>query len=166
LILKRLTRFDAGEKAVQTLATIVAYALATSIFFVLVELFTTFYSQIPGHMQHMTYLFAGLEGHTAIARWMALSAVTAAASLVLLIIPRARRKASLLALACCGVFLSLWIEKGLGLVVTGFVPSPLEKITDYTPTGPEVAITVGIWAMGVLMVTMFYKIFVSVRNEE
>ena len=166
LILKRLTRFDAGEKAVQTLATIVAYALATSIFFVLVELFTTFYSQIPGHMQHMTYLFAGLEGHTAIARWMALSAVTAAASLVLLIIPRARRKASLLALACCGVFLSLWIEKGLGLVVTGFVPSPLEIITDYTPTGPEVAITTGIWALGLLIITIFYKIFVSVRNEE
>ena len=70
LILKRFTRFDAGEKAIQTLAKIVAYALATSIFFVLVELFTAFYSQIPGHMHHLTYLFAGLEGHNAIARWM------------------------------------------------------------------------------------------------
>ena len=69
-------------------------------------------------------------------------------------------------MACCGVFLSLWIEKGLGLVVTGFVPSPLETITDYTPTGPEVAITVGIWALGLLMITLFYKIFVAVRLEE
>ena len=166
LILKRVTRFDAGEKAVQTLAKIVAYALATSIFFVLVELFTVFYSQVPGHMKHLTYLFAGLDGHTAIARWMTVSAFTAVAALVLLIIPQTRKSEPLLALACCGVFLSLWIEKGLGLVVTGFVPSPLESITDYTPTGPEVAITVGIWALGLLMVTMFYKIFVSVRNEE
>jgi molybdopterin-containing oxidoreductase family membrane subunit len=63
------------------------------------------------------------------------------------------------------VFLSLWIEKGLGLVVTGFVPSPLERITKYIPTGPEVAITIGIWALGLLMITMFYKIFVSVRTE-
>ncbi len=110
-----------------------AYALATSIFFVLMELFTAFYSQIPGHMQHLTYLFAGLEGHTAIARWMAVAAVTAAAALVMLIIPRTRKSEPLLALACGGVFLSLWIEKGLGLVVTGFVPSPLEMITDYTP---------------------------------
>jgi Ni/Fe-hydrogenase subunit HybB-like protein len=144
----------------------VAYALATSIFFVVVELFTTFYSQIPGHMQHMKYLFVGLEGHTVIARWMALSAVTAAASLVLLIIPRARGKESLLALACCGVFLSLWIEKGLGLVVTGFVPSPLERITDYTPTGPEVAITIGVWALGLLIITALYKIFIAVRQQE
>jgi Ni/Fe-hydrogenase subunit HybB-like protein len=164
LLLKRVGRFDAGEKAIQTLAKIVAYALATSIFFVLVELFTAFYSQIPEHVQHLKFLFVGLDGHTTIARWMGVSAFTAVASFVLLIIPRTRKRDSLLALACCGVFLSLWIEKGLGLVVTGFVPSPLETIVDYTPTGPEVAITVGVWALGLLMVTMFYKIFVSVRK--
>jgi Ni/Fe-hydrogenase subunit HybB-like protein len=166
LILKRFTRFDAGEKAVQTLAKIVAYALATSVFFVLVELFTVFYSQIPGHMQHLKYLFTGLDGHTTIARWMTVSAFTAVASLVLLITPRTRKSEPLLAFACCGVFLSLWIEKGLGLVVTGFVPSPLEMIVDYTPTGPEVAITVGVWALGLLIITVFYRIFVSIRQEE
>jgi Ni/Fe-hydrogenase subunit HybB-like protein len=166
LILRRFGRFDAGEKAIQTLAKIVAYALATSIFFVLVELFTVFYSRIPGHMHHLTYLFAGLDGHTAISRWMAVSAFTAVASLVLLIIPQTRKKESLLAAACCGVFLSLWIEKGLGLVVTGFVPSPLERITDYTPTGPEVAITIGVWALGLLMITLFYRIFLAVRQQE
>jgi Ni/Fe-hydrogenase subunit HybB-like protein len=88
------------------------------------------------------------------------------ASLALLIVPRMRKNESLLALACIGVFLSLWIEKGLGLVVTGFVPSPVETITDYTPTVPEVAITIGIWALGLLMITILYKIFVSVRKEE
>ncbi|HEY5497867.1 MAG TPA: NrfD/PsrC family molybdoenzyme membrane anchor subunit, partial [Syntrophales bacterium] len=165
LILRRFGRFDAGEKAIQTLAKIVTYALATSIFFVLVELFTVFYSQIPEHMHHLTYLFAGLDGHDAIARWMAMSAFTALTALVLLIIPRMRKNESLLALACICVFLSLWIEKGLGLVVTGFVPSHMETITDYTPTGPEVAITTGIWALGLLIVTIFYKIFVSVRKE-
>ena len=164
LILRRFGRFDAGEKAIQTLAKIVTYALATSIFFVLVELFTVFYSQIPEHMHHLTYLFAGLDGHDAIARWMAMSAFTALTALVLLIIPRMRKNESLLALACICVFLSLWIEKGLGLVVTGFVPSPVETITDYTPTGPEVAITIGVWALGLLMITLLYKIFISVRK--
>ena len=166
LILRRFGRFDAGEKAIQTLAKIVAYALATSIFFVLVELFTAFYSQIPGHMQHHMYLFVGLEGHNTIARWMTVSAFTAVVSLILLIIPRTRKNEPLLALACFGAFLSLWIEKGLGLVVTGFIPSPLEAIPDYTPTGPEMAISVGVWALGLLLVTMFYKIFVSVRKGQ
>ncbi|MBE0556776.1 MAG: hypothetical protein IH628_06035 [Proteobacteria bacterium] len=117
-------------------------------------------------MHHMTYLFAGLEGHTGIARWMALAAFLAFAALVLLIIPQTRRSELLLAPACCGVFLSLWIEKGLGLVVTGFVPSPLETITEYTSTAPEAAITVGVWALGLLMITMLYKIFVDLRQGE
>ena len=63
------------------------------------------------------------------------------------------------------VFVSLWIEKGLGLVVTGFIPSPLEKITEYSPTGPEVMITLGVWAMGLLILTVLYKIAVSVKEE-
>ncbi len=165
LILKRFTKFDAGEKAIQTLSKIVAYALAVSIFFVLVELFTAFYSQIPGHTSHLTYLFWGLEGHNMIANWMRVSALTAVAAFILLIIPKARTREPILALACGLTFLSLWIEKGLGLVITGFIPSPLEAITDYIPTGPEIAISVGIWALGLLLITVFYKIFVAVRTE-
>ena len=165
MILKRFTKFDAGEKAIQTLAKIVAYALAISIFFVLVELFTVFYGQIPSHMNHLVYLFRGLEGHNMIANWMSVSAVAAVVALVLLVIPRTRTREPILALACILVFLSLWIEKGLGLVITGFIPSPLEALTDYTPTGPEIAITVGVWALGLLILTLFYKIFVSVRTE-
>ncbi len=83
----------------------------------------------------------------------------------MLIIPKTRTREPILAVACCLTFLSLWIEKGLGLVITGFIPSPLEAITDYVPTGPEIAITVGVWALGFLLVTIFYKIFVAVRTE-
>lgn len=166
LILRRVGRFDAGDKAIQTLAKIVTYALATSIFFVLVEIFTVFYSQIPGHMHHLTYLFAGLDGHQTIARWMTVSALTAFVSLGLLIVPRLRRNETFLALACIGVFVSLWIEKGLGLVITGFVPSPLETVTGYTPTAPELAITLGVWALGLLLITLLYKIFISVKDQK
>ena len=100
-----------------------------------------------------------------IANWMSVSALAAVVALVLLVIPRTRTREPILALACILVFLSLWIEKGLGLVITGFIPSPLEALTDYNPTGPEIAITVGVWALGLLILTLFYKIFVSVRTE-
>jgi len=165
LILKRYARFDAGEKAIQALGKIVAYALAASIFFVLVELFTAFYSQIPEHAQHFRYLFAGLEGHRNLVGWMWTSAVLAFAALGMLIIPKVRRKEGWLAVACVFVVSSLWIEKGLGLVVTGFIPSPLETVTEYVPTGTEIAITLGGWAVGFLLLTFFYKIFISVRRD-
>ena len=88
------------------------------------------------------------------------------AGLVLLLNPRTRKNETTLAVACVAVFVSLWIEKGLGLLVTGFVPTPLGKVVRYMPTGPEVAIAIGIWAMGFLIITVLYKIFISVRKEE
>jgi molybdopterin-containing oxidoreductase family membrane subunit len=165
-VLRRFGGFDAGKKAIDTLATIVTYALITSIFFVLVELWTVFYGQIPDVMEHYRFLFAGLEGYNTIAHWMTISVVSAIVALVLLINPRTRNKESLLAVACVAVFLSLWIEKGLGLLVTGFVPSPLGHVSRYIPTGPEVAIAIGIWAMGFLIITVLYKIFLTVREAE
>jgi molybdopterin-containing oxidoreductase family membrane subunit len=93
------------------------------------------------------------------------SAVLAFAALCILTIPQIRRNDGWLAIACIFVFVSLWIEKGLGLVVTGFIPSPLEKITEYVPTGPEIAITLGIWAVGLIILTLLYRIFVAVRRD-
>jgi Ni/Fe-hydrogenase subunit HybB-like protein len=164
LILKRYGRFNAGVKAIQALSKIVTYALAASIFFVLMELFTAFYSQIPEHTEHFQYLFAGLDGHHNLVPWMWTSAVLAFAALTMLIIPPIRRKEGWLAVACVFVFISLWIEKGLGLVVTGFIPSPLSTLTEYFPTGTEIGITLGVWAMGLLILTFLYKIFISVQS--
>jgi molybdopterin-containing oxidoreductase family membrane subunit len=164
LILKRFGRFDAGEKAIQAMAQIVAYALAVSIFFVLVELFTVFYSGLPEHEASFIYLFAGLDGHQNLVPWMWTSTVLAFAALVMLIVPAVRRREGWLAAACVAVFIALWIEKGLGLVVAGFIPSPLEAVTEYHPTGPEIAITLGVWAAGFLILTALYQIFIAVRG--
>ena len=165
LILKKFSGFDAGQKAIQALARIVAYALAASIFFVLMELFTAFYSGIPEHEAPFHYLFFGLDGYHNLVPWMWASAILAFGALIALIIPRTRRSEPILALACAGVFISLWIEKGLGLVVTGFIPSPLHTITEYVPTGPEIAIALGVWAAGFLILTVLYRIFIAVRIE-
>ena len=50
-------------------------------------------------------------------------------------------------------------------MVTGFVPSPLEHITEYAPTVPEIFIALGIWATGFLVLTLLYKIAISVKLD-
>jgi len=97
--------------------------------------------------------------------WMWASMALAVISLVLLITPRYRANERLLAVACVMVFASLWIDKGMGLIVGGFVPSPLGHVTSYVPTLPEVSITLAIWAVGVLMLTVLYKMALAVREE-
>jgi len=165
LVLKRFTRFDAGWEAIQKLAMIVTYAVLANVFFVLMEFFTAFYSAIPEHVEHFRYLYLGLEGHNELAPWMWLSAALAVVAAVILVNPRTRGAQKPLTLACVAVIVSVWIEKGLGMIVTGFVPSPLGKVTGYVPTVPELLITCGIYAGGALLVTMLYKITLSLRDE-
>jgi len=164
MVIRKLTRFDPGREPVDKLSLIVTYAMIINVFFVLMELFTVFYSQIPEHMEHYEFLFVGLDGHAPLVPWMWASMILAVASLVLLITPRTRKNERVLAVTCGMVFLSLWIDKGLGLIVGGFVPSPLGHVTSYVPTLPEMAITLAVWAVGLLLITVFYKIALSVRE--
>jgi Ni/Fe-hydrogenase subunit HybB-like protein len=164
LTIRKLTKFDVGREPIQKLALIVTYAMILTVFFFLLELFTTFYSRIPEDMVHFEYLLAGLQGHHALVPWMWSFIILAAVSLTLLILPRTRHNENILAATCGMVFVSLWIEKGICQVIGGFIPSPLGNITEYAPTLPEVAIVVGIWAVGILMTTVFYKIALSVRE--
>ncbi len=165
LILRRITKFDAGSEPIQKLALIATYAMSINVFFVLMELFTALYSGIPEEIEHFEFLFLGLNGKTTLVPWMWAAEALAATALVLLINPRTRRREKTLAVACVAVFLSIWIDKGLGMVVTGFVPSPLGKVTTYVPTAPELLISVGIYATGLLLITLFYKIALSLRGQ-
>ena len=165
LIVRKVTKFDPGKEQIRTLAGIVAYAMILNVFFFLLEIFTAFYSQIPGHMHPFIYLFMGLEGHGKLVPLMWTAAFFAVISLILLIVPQTRRNLITLGIACISVFIATWIDKGFGLVVGGFIPNPFERVFEYWPTAPEMLISVGIWATGFLVLTILYKIAVSIKEE-
>ncbi|MBD3233732.1 MAG: menaquinol oxidoreductase [candidate division Zixibacteria bacterium] len=164
-IVRKVSKFDPGKDAVQKLAVIVTYAMSMNIFLILMEIFTAFYGNIPEHMRHFQYLFVGLDGYNTLVPWMWTSVILAVVSLILLINPKTRRNETVLGFACFFVFLSIWIDKGLGMVVTGFVPNPLGKVIEYWPTFPEIMISLGVYAIGIFLITVFYKIALSVRER-
>lgn len=165
LIVRKYTKFDPGKEPIQAVGKIVTYAMIVNVFFILLEVFTAFYSQIPGHMHSFQYLFAGLEGHGKLVPLMWLSIILAVLSLILLVPPGFRKSESVLVIACIAVFISLWIDKGFGLVIGGFVPNPFDRVTEYWPTLPETMITIGVWSIGFLVLTVLYKVAISVREE-
>ena len=165
MIIWRVSGAGFAREPIRKLSVIVTYAMLLNVFFILLEVFTAFYSQIPDHMEPFEYLFFGLDGHGALVPWMWLSVLFAVVALVLLLVPRWRASERLLASACVLVFLSLWIDKGLGLIIGGFIPSPLGAVTEYSPTLIETGIALGVWAVGFLMVTIFYKITLAVRES-
>jgi Ni/Fe-hydrogenase subunit HybB-like protein len=165
LVVRKFTRFDPGKQAIGKLAQIVTYAMAVNIFFVLVELFTAIYSDMPEHLHHFQYLFLGAHGKGALVPWMWTSQILAVGVLVLLLFPKVREREGALFVLCLGVITAIWIEKGLGMVVTGFIPSPMGHYQEYSPTLPEGLITLGVYAIGFFILTVLYKVASSVREE-
>ena len=164
LFVRKVTKFDPGKEQIQSLAKIVAYAITVNVFFFLCEVFVVFYSKIPGHMDHIKYLFFGLHGHGVLVPWMWASMILMFLGIILLVNPITRKNESVLVVACVAVFIGTWIDKGLGMISGGFVPSPMHHVTEYVPSFPEIMITLGVYAVGFLVLTVLFKIAVSVKE--
>jgi molybdopterin-containing oxidoreductase family membrane subunit len=163
-ILRKFADFDVGEKAIQKLTTIATYAAIANFFFVGAEFFTAFYSNIPGHKHSLEYLFFGLDGKYQLVPWMWFSMLVGIVSVIILLYQQRRPSKKLLIAACSGIVVSLWIDKGIGLIIGGFVPSPMEEVVEYFPTFIEITVTIGIWAIGLLILTALLKVAVSVKK--
>ncbi len=164
-LVKKYTKFDPGKEAIDKLSIIATYAMVISVFFVGLEFFTAFYSKIPSHMEALKYLFVGLEGHRTLVPFMWLFAILAVVALVLLINPNTRKNEKTLKIACAAVFLSMWLEKGMGLVIAGFIPNPFDHVREYSPTIPELMIVLGVWATGFFILSVLYKIATTIKEE-
>jgi Ni/Fe-hydrogenase subunit HybB-like protein len=165
LLVRKIADYDVGDEAIRGVAKIVAYAMVATLFLFACEIFTIFYSQIPDHKLHFEYLMWGLHGHSGFVPLFWVHIVVAVVAMILLVVPKTRNNFTVLPIACAMVFISLWLEKGLALIVVGFIPSPLEQVTQYVPTFPEAAITVGAWAIGALVLTLLYKVAIGVKRE-
>jgi Ni/Fe-hydrogenase subunit HybB-like protein len=165
LLVRKYTKFDPGEEQIQSLAKIVTYAILINVFFFFCEVFTVFYSQIPHEMLHFKYLFMGIDGYAKLVPWMWFAIVGMTVAALLMVSPKIRKNHTTLALVCGLIIITTYIDKGLGLMTGGFVPNPLERVVEYWPTVPEFLISLGVYSIGALVLTVLYKVAVSVKEE-
>ncbi|MBT8373460.1 MAG: polysulfide reductase NrfD [Deltaproteobacteria bacterium] len=165
LVIRKVSTFDPGQRAIQALAKIATYGLLANLFFLSCEVFVVFYSGIPEHMIHFQYLYFGLDGYGVLVPWMWAAMILMIVSAILLVNPITRRNERVLIVACITLFAGTWIDKGLGLISGGFIPTPLHKVVDYTPTLIELTISLGIYSVGAMVLTILFKIVVGVKRE-
>jgi len=171
MIVRKVTKFDAGKEAIQTLGKIITYCIILNVFFLALEFFTAYYSNIPGHMQHLTYLFAGLTDHATgvwhgtYVPWMWASVILMLAAIVVLVPPKWRANEKVLAFGCILVVIGTWIDKGMGMIAGGFTPNPMHQVVEYIPTGKELMISLAVWATGFLILTILFKVATTVKEE-
>ncbi|SMC94269.1 putative sulfite reductase-associated electron transfer protein DsrP [Desulfocicer vacuolatum DSM 3385] len=164
-LIRKISKFDPGWEAIQTLSKIVCYALIANVFFFFCEVFVVFYSKIPGHMSHLQYLFAGLHGHNALVPWMWTSMILMFIGIALTVVPAFRSNKTLLPYTCAMIIIGTWIDKSLGMISGGFVPNPLHHVTEYAPTFKEMIISLGVFATGFFILTILFKLATTVKEE-
>jgi len=164
-VMKNLTRFVVTEKAIQKLVTIMLYALIIDVFFLGVEYFTVFYAHIPEYALTFEYLFLGINGNCALVPWYWGMNIAILIAIGLLVIPGARNNRPVLVAACIIALIGLWIDKGFVLVPAAFIPNVFGRIMEYPPSWVELTISLGIYALGALIITALYKVVISVKEE-
>ena len=159
-VIRRVTDYRVPDRALLTLRGIVQVSMLINVFLLLNELFKEFYTGNL-HVASARYLYFGLHGYTGLVPWIWTAIGFNLTAMVLLILP-VSRSLRWLDLACVLAIIGIWIEKGMGLVVPGFVPTPLGEIVEYTPTLNETLICLGIWAFGLLAYTLFLRMAVPI----
>ncbi len=163
-VVRRYTAHRVTDDALLTLRRIVQVAMLINIFLLICELFTEFYTD-SAHVASATYLYFGLHGRDALVPWIWTAIVFDLIAIFLLLLP-ASRSLRWLNVACVLAIVGIWIEKGMGLIVPAFIPTPLGEIVEYTPTVYEILVCLGIWAFGLLLYTIFVRISVPVLAGE
>ncbi len=139
------------RKAVALLSSIMTYALAAVLLFTALEIFTNLYSGVPWAEEHTVHQWVPGGSTPGIALSTLTSMVLALIAFGILLHPALRRRSRPLNGACLLIFLSVFIEKGLLFIPSGFSPSVLGGSASYRPNIIELAIAGGIHAAGLLI---------------
>ena len=160
-IIRKLSEVEIDNKAIFKIAELIAYAMGINLFLLGAEIFKEFYSGSI-HSAPIEYLYFGLHGHNKLVPWMWFATTMNITAFFLFMFPKTRENFTTLNMACLFVITGVYIEKGMGLIIPGFIPDTLGEIYEYTPTMQEILVTIGIWASGALLYTFLLKLAVPV----
>jgi Ni/Fe-hydrogenase subunit HybB-like protein len=164
-VVRKVAGYPVRQSAIETLRVTMTVSLQITLFFVVAELFTDFYSE-GAHSASAHYLFFGLHGAAKLTPWIWTALAMLVAAVIILMIHRLRRNPMLFNIACILTVIGVWIEKGMGLVIPGYIPTPLGEIFEYLPNSTEVMISLGILATGLLTFTLLAKAGMAIERGQ
>jgi len=155
-IVNTATDYKIDNKIFNKLRIIIVSAAVINLLMLFSEVFKEFYFPTH-HSQSAVYLWFGLDGHTSLVPWISTAVAMNLLGTVILGLNPFKERQIFLFPALILLIAGIWIEKGIGLIVPGLVPSPMGELIDYAPSNIELMITVGVVGLGMFVVTMLLK---------
>jgi Ni/Fe-hydrogenase subunit HybB-like protein len=164
-IIRKTSTVKLEDSALFKIAELIAYAMFLNLFLLGSEIFKEYYSHSV-HIASFEYLFEGLHGHNQLVPWIWAAMAMNVIAFIIFLIPQTRKRLITLNLGCLLVIVGVWIEKGPGFVIPGFIPDPLGEIHEYLPNLLELIVSFGIWATGLLIFTLLMKVAIPIVTGE
>ncbi|MFN7972554.1 MAG: NrfD/PsrC family molybdoenzyme membrane anchor subunit [Acidobacteriota bacterium] len=162
-ILQRTTPIAIRDEAIWKIAELMAYAMFLNLFLLGAEIFKDVYSSTE-HLIHLQYLFVGVHGHRALVPYAWSFVLCGVTAFLLFLIPATRKNVLTLNIGCLLIYASVYIEKGMGLVIPAFTPDVLGEIYEYRPTLHELRIGAAIFSVGFLVFTLLCKMAIPIMT--
>ncbi len=163
-VIDTVTSFKIEKSVFNKLRIIIVVSALINLLMLFSEIFKEFYNPTH-HSLSAVYLFFGLDGHNSLVPWIWTSISMNLVSTIILAFNPGKNNPKVLLPAAFVLFVAIWIEKGLGLIVPGLIPSPLGEVVDYAPTWVEICVTLGVLAMGVFIITMLVKPAIIIEEK-
>ena len=164
-VIKRFSSYPIASRPLQVLTAVLRVTILLNLFMLGSEVFTAFYTG-GAHESSARYLFFGLHGKSGLVPWAWGSLFLNVSAVALLYVHHRNGQLRFLNIACIAAFVGVWIEKGMGLIIPGFIPSTLHEIVEYQPSLTEWKVSAGIWAFGLLVLTVGIKVAIPILTGE
>ena len=164
-LVRRYTGFHVKDEALFKIAEMIAIAMAINLFLLGAEFFKELYSDTH-HLSPMEYLYVGLQGKGRLVPWIWTAFAFNVTAFVIFLLPFTRKRFITLNIGCILIITGIWIEKGMGLIIPGFIPAPLGEVWEYSPSSIEILVAMGIWSIGALVLTFLLKIIIPIELGE
>jgi len=164
-LVRKFTNLHISDKALFKISEMICFAMGINLLLLGAEVFKELYTDSL-HKAPIIYLFTGLHGHNGLVSWIWAAMAFNISSFIIFLIPKTRKNFITLNIGCVLIVVGVWIEKGMGLVIPGFIPTPLGEIWEYTPRLYETMISVGVGATGMFLYTLALKIVIPIETGE
>jgi Ni/Fe-hydrogenase subunit HybB-like protein len=163
-ILRKTTKFEIKDEAIWKIAELMVYAMFIYLFFTIAELFKEFYSGTE-NILYWKYLLFGIGEHKEIVPYSWSSIIMGCIAFILFLIPKTRKNFLTLNIGAVLIYGSVYVEKGIALIIPAFTPDVLGQIYVYTPSMTEIRTAVMIFSIGFLLFTFLSKIAIAIVFE-
>ena len=164
-VIRRISYIQIEDTALFKIAELMAYAMFLNLFLLGAEVFQEYYSDTL-HLASLRYLYQGLDGHRVLVPWIWTAFGFNVAAFFIFLLRWTRKWLPTLNLGCLLIIVGVWIEKGPGFILPGFVPGSLGEIYDYIPNQVELFVSFGVWAAGLLIFTLFMKVAIPIERGD